>query len=548
MKMKTIFVSMFALAALASCSNDNDGLDNGPSIDTTPADAYLSLIIKTPQPALGTRAETEKDATLDGDPGNKEGSEDESTVKTALVVGLLNDETIEVYEWDGTKSTAVGDGYKYIGEAIGVSSKLDSVFVVANPSTLAKQQIVAAHKSSSRAAVFKAIQEVVGNVTPKKGFMMVSTGSLDNGAWTKANVKKVTAVLDATAAKTAAEGDPTLVNVDRVVAKATLSDRVPTFVNGTGRIIGFQLNTTNKNYLPYADLIAYTTTSGTPSKYRIDANWTKLAMKADGTGAATDAFNWLKNNQTDDKTDNSPWKGNGDTYTETSDYCHENTMEAAAQDYNNTTKMVIKAIYTPTRDDLTTADSKSWFRIDGTVMSFDEVNTSYAKASAKDKLKYSAFLDKLFYDKENPTPRTIGWKGEGKTTEVTLALLDAIANGGYKAATVDSVLVDGKKENAYLIEYYQHSNCYYDVNIKHDNRVAPKTLGRWGMVRNNWYTLTVNKISSAGKSYIPDPTDPDITDPTNPDPTNPTPDDDSAFIAVTITVNNWTTWSQGVDL
>lgn len=544
MKMKSIFVSMFALAALASCSNDNDGLDNGPSIDTTPADAYLSLIIKTPHPALGTRAET--DATLDGDPGNKEGSEDESAVKNALVVGLLNDKTIEVYEWDGAKSTIASDGYTYIGEAIGVSSKLDSVFVVANPSTLARQQIVAAHKSSSRAAVFKAIQEVVGNVTPKKGFMMVSTGSLNNGVWTKANVKEVTADLDATAAQDAAKTNPTLVDVDRVVAKATLSASVPTFVNGDGRIIGFQLNTTNKNYLPYADLIAYTTTSGTPAKYRIDANWTQLAMKADGTGAAADAFNWLKNNQTDDKNDNSSWKGNGATaYTETSDYCHENTMEAAAQDYNNTTKMVIKAFYTPTRTGLTKGDS--WFRIDGTVMTFDEVDKSYGEAttSATDKLKYSAFLDKLL-----GTERTKGWTGEGKAAIVTLTDLDAVHNGGYKAATVDSVVnvVSGDKENAYLIEYYQKSNCYYDVNIKHDNRVAPKTLGRWGMVRNNWYTLTVNKISSAGKPYIPDPTDPDITDPTNPDPTKPTPDDDSAFIAVTITVNNWTTWSQGVDL
>ena len=69
------------------------------------------------------------------------------------------------------------------------------------------------------------------------------------------------------------------------------------------------------------------------------------------------------------------------------------------------------------------------------------------------------------------------------------------------------------------------------------------------MVRNNWYTLAVNKISKPGKPYIPDPTDPDITDPTNPDPENPTPDDqDQAFISVSITVNNWTTWNQGVDL
>lgn len=123
--------------------------------------------------------------------------------------------------------------------------------------------------------------------------------------------------------------------------------------------------------------------------------------------------------------------------------------------------------------------------------------------------------------------------------QVTLDGLNKIPNGGYHAATV----------NPCLIEYFQESVCYYDVNLKHDNRVEAFLLGRWGVVRNNAYTVTINKISQPGLPYIPDPTDPEIVDPSNPDPEHPTPDDkESAFISVSITVNNWATWNQDVDL
>lgn len=544
MKLKSIFVSMFALAALASCSNDDEGVTNLPT-DQSPAEAYLALTIKTPQPAFGgTRAA----ATEDGAPGDEQGSQSESSVNNALVVGLLADKSIEVYTWEGTQKTG---SFEFTGDAIGVSSSLDSIFVVVNPSDLAKQQIGAAHKTSSRELVFRAIKEVVGNISGDNKFMMTSEGSSLNAAWTKAKVKEVTTTSDA--AKDAAKADQTLVNVDRVVAKATLSNHTPTFENGSGKLLGFQLNTTNKNYLPYADLISYKLADGSASaaKYRKDANWEILAMQwgkdDDGKkiiqGPAFEAFNWL-NNATDDV--DGKWLGlktPSYTYDTASSYCHENTMKdgsSNAQNYNNTTKMVIKAKYTPTKNGLNEGDS--WFRVDGAVMTFAELDASYKDASATDKLKYSAFLDKLL-----GTGRTKGWTDE-KTAAVSLADLEAVSNGGYKAATVDSITVDGKKVNAYLIEFFQKSNSYYDVNIKHDNRVSPRSLGRWGMVRNNWYTLTVNKISNAGKPYIPDPTDPDITDPTNPNPEKPTPDDDDAFIAVTITVNNWTTWSQGVDL
>lgn len=536
MKLKSIFVSMFALAALTSCNNDDEIVNNIPS--DVSSGAYLSLAINMPQSTPGTRAAGPDDAG----PGDAAGTPDEQEVKSALVVGMLSDNSVEVYELkNGTPNEigtpGVAGSAATAGDAFQVSPKLTKIFVILNPSVKAKQQISTANGAMSSVQVFKAIEEEVAQIsTAGTGYMMTSEGSIADGAWTAVTptVAASDAQGDIDKAKADAKATPAEVKVDRTVSKITLANSTPTVENGTASVDNFLMNTTNKSYLPYADLVEYSLDgTGKPAvidaKYRKDANWTALALKADGTGDAATAFNWLHNNET------YTWLAPG-----ANAYCHENTMEEAAQNYNNTTKMVIKAQFAPTG----VALGDSWFRVGGVIMTFAELDASYANASATDKKKYEAFLDKLL-----GTARTQGWTNEGKAATVTLADLDAVTNGGYKAATVENQTIEGKDTNMYLIEYYQKSVCYYDVNIKHDNRVDAKKLARWGMVRNNWYTLTVNKISKAGKPYISDPTDPDITDPTNPDPENPIPDDeDAAFISVSITVNNWTTWSQGVDL
>lgn len=536
MKLKSIFVSMFALAALTSCNNDDEIVNNIPS--DVSSGAYLSLAINMPQSTPGTRAAGPDDAG----PGDAAGTADEQEVKSALVVGMLSDNSVEVYELKkGTPNEigtpGVAGSAATAGDAFQVSPKLTKIFVILNPSVKAKQQISTANGAMSSVQVFKAIEEEVAQIsTAGTGYMMTSEGSIADGAWTAVTptVAASDAQGDIDKAKADAKATPAEVKVDRTVSKITLANSTPTVENGTASVDNFLMNTTNKSYLPYADLVEYSLDgTGKPAvidaKYRKDANWTALALKADGTGDAATAFNWLHNTET------YTWLAPG-----ANAYCHENTMEEAAQNYNNTTKMVIKAQFAPTG----VALGDSWFRVGGVIMTFAELDASYANASATDKKKYEAFLDKLL-----GTARTQGWTNEGKAATVTLADLDEVTNGGYKAATVENQKIEGKDTNMYLIEYYQKSVCYYDVNIKHDNRVDAKKLARWGMVRNNWYTLTVNKISKAGKPYISDPTDPDITDPTNPDPENPIPDDeDAAFISVSITVNNWTTWSQGVDL
>ena len=94
------------------------------------------------------------------------------------------------------------------------------------------------------------------------------------------------------------------------------------------------------------------------------------------------------------------------------------------------------------------------------------------------------------------------------------------------------------------VEYFQKGVCYYNILIRHDDAItATMAHGKYGVVRNNWYTLTINSVKQPGTAWIPDKTDP--TDPENPGEDN---DDEEAYLSVNITVNPWTTWSQGVDL
>ena len=94
------------------------------------------------------------------------------------------------------------------------------------------------------------------------------------------------------------------------------------------------------------------------------------------------------------------------------------------------------------------------------------------------------------------------------------------------------------------VEYFQKGVCYYNILIRHDDAItATMALGKYGVVRNNWYTLTINSVKQPGTPWIPDTTNStDKKDPGEDD------DDKEAYLSVEITVNPWTTWSQGVDL
>lgn len=98
------------------------------------------------------------------------------------------------------------------------------------------------------------------------------------------------------------------------------------------------------------------------------------------------------------------------------------------------------------------------------------------------------------------------------------------------------------------ISTYLNGEAYYIARIKHFNEMTTWTpgtgygidnkafLGRYGVLRNNWYELSVNKVSGLGYPDVPE------VKPTVPD------DENDQYINVSVKILDWAKRSQKVDL
>ena len=66
-------------------------------------------------------------------------------------------------------------------------------------------------------------------------------------------------------------------------------------------------------------------------------------------------------------------------------------------------------------------------------------------------------------------------------------------------------------------------------------------FGKYGVVRNNWYNLTLNKVNGSGTPWYPNegPEDPDPEDPI---------DEKPGFLAFDIEVAPWVYWETGFEI
>ena len=104
--------------------------------------------------------------------------------------------------------------------------------------------------------------------------------------------------------------------------------------------------------------------------------------------------------------------------------------------------------------------------------------------------------------------------------------------------------------NGVGIKTYKNGESYYIARIKHfgDDLTPWKEgndtygennlnwLGRYGVLRNNWYDLTIKKISGPGYPDIPE------VKPETPD------DEDTKYINVSVKILDWAKRSQSWDL
>ena len=222
------------------------------------------------------------------------------------------------------------------------------------------------------------------------------------------------------------------------------------------------------------------------------------------------------------------------------EYCAENTTIAKAMNGKNLTGVLIKATFKP--KNMTGTD---FFMINNTSAIYDATGFLLF---ATDALKQSSItIDGQLELKNNLTT------GTTVTDATGVKSLIQVDKGG-----TDTEL-SNEQANAIIakmgndIKYYKDGVCYYySALIEHfSNGQTPladdkkienvteyeeaKHLGRWGVVRNNWYELNITSVSGPGT-----PTIPDIPD----EPADKT----SSYINCQINVLSWAKRSQDVDL
>ncbi len=234
---------------------------------------------------------------------------------------------------------------------------------------------------------------------------------------------------------------------------------------------------------------------------------------------------------------NAKWKSSTDPL-----YCLENTFDIKNMTQGQTTRVLLKATYTPKA--LEKETDKTFFMI-GNSSDF------WTKAT----------LEKQIKSKAEEVLNT--------TTGVTATLKGNLLEGGTHVLDANNVeiksgeddrtkdVVDEINQKFGLdmskgigIKTYKEGVSYYIARIKHfGDDLTPwkegdatydgenlKWLGRYGVLRNNWYDLTIEKISGPGYPDVPE------VKPDTPD------DEDTKYISVSVKILDWAKRSQSWDL
>lgn len=227
-------------------------------------------------------------------------------------------------------------------------------------------------------------------------------------------------------------------------------------------------------------------------------------------------------------------------------YCLENTFNLANMKQGQTTRVVFKATYKPA----SLPDGETTFYKIGkntAIWSKDNLETEIKAAVA-----------------------SVVSGAAGKTTVTLNAPKNDITAAGTHYITADNIIVKtSETETATIdkdqitaintqlglnekkkvgISTYEGGESYYIARIKHfgdaltnwksgtygENNL--EYLGRYGVLRNNWYVLTVQSVSGPGYPSVPD------VKPNTPD------DEDDKYINVSVKILDWAKRSQDVNL
>ncbi len=245
-------------------------------------------------------------------------------------------------------------------------------------------------------------------------------------------------------------------------------------------------------------------------------------------------------------------------------YCHENTFDVANQTHENTTRIIVKVNLSANDFYTIGADRK-------TLYSFDNVR-DLVVTNLMDQSAFSAYWTTngggatLTYAGIDLGDLTAGDAGVIEISDVTIkkeafatppandvSLKNDVAGGSAIINTLNTQLAK--------VEKFKDGDTYYVIRVQHfgdlltpwnsseykegfkpvtgniaaiypdadDTRQIPNYLGRYGMVRNNWYDITLGEILKIGNSTVP----------TLPSDTTPDDDLEELYIKARINILSW---------
>lgn len=559
---KNLFGMAVMATALVGCSsNDNLAPDGKDNVGKT-GEAYASFTINLPT-TTGTRAD---EPVKDGTPSFAEGDAKEYEVKNGTILIFTNDGKFvtsaqlgTMNPWTPVKTdgvtTAAITTVKLSGVKVGgdyqalvlLNNDVDATTSkVTLPSTGTPYATWSAEASNVNAEKYASTDGIFMANAPKY------TGTTTEPT-TLVPIANVCASREEAQAKVA-----TTVYVERGLAKVTMQNFTAdgyTVAEGTYKgdkveIKNWQLDVTNKSTFPVHQIggTGYAAIWSTPRFYDdgnqsfkrvywgVDPNYSNSTLQ--NLEACKEAFTMIGKNDIKGKTGN-----------DHPQYCLENTFDLANMMQGQTTRVVFKAVYTPSA--LVGTTEKTFYKIGNNTAIWTKANletqihtvavTAMGITNADEQAKYVVKLDATDNNISGEAGQhlikaeNITYSGEAASSKVTPDVVNTINEKlGLSADAGIATYLDGV--------------TYYIARIKHFNELTSwkagkpygtdndKYLGRYGVLRNNWYDLSVTSISGLGYPDVPE------VKPTVPD------DENEQYINVEVKILDWAKRSQQIKL
>ena len=588
MRIKHFFGLAVIAAMTASCSSNNELVNGGNgSGENESGTSYASFSINLPTTS-GTRA--------DGDPTFEDGTANEYKVNDATLLifkkGKTTKEGETTKEGDYTfvesaelgsmapwqkpnpDETGVTTHAKITAELKSVNKNENNFALVLLNNGTGTNVKVAMPSVGEKFSVWNA-QTTEKFAKPENGFYMANAPLFkDNNVTTLVPIESTKIYpTEEEAAKNAA----TDIYVERGLAKVTLKTGTAatgktddkgayTVANGAYKddkvtINNWALDVTNKKAFPihYVDGLA------------TDYNeiWSNTSAASPTNNATTQRFvdniatsakrvYWGKDPNYDKDnlcTDNSEGKtareaefnyvANADVATAPDKplYCLENTFNLANMKQGQTTRIVFKATYKPAS---LPEGEKTFYKIGKNTAIWREADLVKEIKAAVASVFSGVTTDKITVNLDAEENKiTAAGTHYIAAVNITVTGVTTITPENITAINTQLGLNETKKVG---ISTYAGGESYYIARIKHFGDVLTPWssgdygtndlayLGRYGILRNNWYELTVSSVSGPGYPSVPE------VKPNTPD------DENDKYISVSVKILKWAKRSQDVNL